>query len=161
MKDVTDTLPDDYPTEELRGRDVSYHVTTLRMKEQELPELNDEFAKTMGEYETVDALRECIEKNLRERLEQDAESEQVDEAIRQLQENATVEIPGSMVKEELDDMLKRLETRLREQSFRCASTSPTAARPRPSGARRTIQRLRAELSARWSSPSSPAARGLR
>jgi trigger factor len=114
-KDITDTLPDDYPTESLRGRDVSYHVTALRMKEQELPELTDEFAKTLGEYETAEALRESVEKNLRERLEQEAESEQVDAAIRQLVESATVEVPDSMVKEELDSMLKRLESRLREQ----------------------------------------------
>lgn len=114
-KDITDTLPDDYPTESLRGRDVSYHVTALRMKEQELPELTDEFAKTLGEYETAEALRESVEKNLRERLEQEAESEQVDAAIRQLVEGSTVEVPDSMVKEELDSMLKRLESRLREQ----------------------------------------------
>ncbi len=73
-KDITDTLPDDYPTEELRGRDVSYHVTTLRMKEQQLPELNDEYAKTLGEYESVEALRESVEKNLRERMERGSRS---------------------------------------------------------------------------------------
>jgi trigger factor len=114
-KDITDTLPDDYPTEELRGRDVSYHVTTLRMKEQQLPELNDEYAKTLGEYESADALRESVEKNLRERMEREAESAQVDEAISQMVESSSVEVPDSMVKEELDSMLKRLEGRLREQ----------------------------------------------
>ena len=116
-KDITDTLPEDYPTEALRGRDISYHVTALRMKEQQLPELTDDYAKTLGEYETVDALRESIERNLRERLEREAESEQVDAAISQMVASSSVEVPEAMVKEELDGMLKRLESRLREQKL--------------------------------------------
>ncbi|HUP26932.1 MAG TPA: trigger factor [Chloroflexia bacterium] len=114
-KDITETLPDDYPTEALRGKDASYHVTVLSMKEQELPELNDEFAKTLGEYETVDALRESVEKNLRQRAEEATESNQLNQVIHELVSTSTVEVPEVMVKEELDLMLKKLEERLKEQ----------------------------------------------
>src|SRR5205814_2147134 len=62
-KDVTDTLPEDYPTESLQGKDASYHVKVVSMKEQQLPEINDEFAKTLN-FDTVDAMREAIERNL-------------------------------------------------------------------------------------------------
>ncbi|MEO6458435.1 MAG: trigger factor [Chloroflexia bacterium] len=114
-KDITETLADDYPTESLRGKDASYHVTIVSMKEQELPELNDEFAKTLGEFETVDALREAIEKNLRQRAEEATESNQLNQAIHELVSTSTVEVPEMMIKEELDLMLKKLEGRLREQ----------------------------------------------
>src|SRR5204863_2580515 len=46
--DIAATLPEDYPTESLQGRDVTYHVTVRSMKEQQLPEVNDEFAKGVG-----------------------------------------------------------------------------------------------------------------
>jgi len=114
-KDITETLPDDYPVESLRGKDASYHVTVLSIKEQELPELNDDFAKTLGDYETLDALRESIEKNLRQRAEEATESNQLNQAIHELVSTSTVEVPEMMVKEELDLMLKKLEGRLREQ----------------------------------------------
>jgi trigger factor len=113
-KDIADTLPEDYPTEALRGHDVTYHVTTRSMKEQQLPEMNDEFAKSLS-YDTVEALREGVEKNLRQRVEEATESNQVNKAIEQLVEGATVEVPDLMVNEELDAMLKRLENRLKDQ----------------------------------------------
>src|SRR5262249_48803813 len=112
-KDITDTLPDDYPIESLRGKDASYHVKVLSMKEQQLPELNDEFAKTLN-FDTVDAMRESIEKNLRERTENAAETTQVDKIIDELVSKATVDVPDVLVNEELDNMLKNLEERLKQ-----------------------------------------------
>lgn len=113
-KDITETIPEDYPDERLQGRDVSYHVKALSMKEQDLPELNDEFAKKLS-YDTVPELREAVEKNLRQRADESAESNQVNAAITQLVEGATADVPEVIVNEELDLMLKRLEGRLREQ----------------------------------------------
>lgn len=113
-KDLTDTLPEDYPIESLRGRDVTYHLTLNSLKEQELPELNDEFAKTVG-FDAVDALREAVERNLRRRAEELAESKQLNSAIEQLVQGSTAEVPDVLVNEELDAMLKRLESRLKEQ----------------------------------------------
>jgi trigger factor len=116
-KDVTDTLPDDYPNEELRGSDVSYHVTVLSMKEQKLPEMDDEFAKRVsdGEQETVEGLRELITTSLRTRSEEAARENQVNSAIEQMIESAQVDVPDKMVDEELDAMLKRIEERLKGQ----------------------------------------------
>jgi trigger factor len=116
-KDVTDTLLDDYPNEALRGMDVSYHVTALSMKEQKLQELDDEFAKKVseGEQETVEGLREFVLSSLRTRAEEAARDNQVNQAIEKLVEGSTVEVPDKMVDEELDEMLKRIETRLKQQ----------------------------------------------
>ncbi len=112
-KDVTDTLPDDYPIEELRGLDATYHVTVLSMKEQELPEVDDEFAKKVG-YDTISELREAVEGNLKNRAEENASSNQLDAIIDQLVASSQVEVPDVLVNEELDGMLQNLEARLKE-----------------------------------------------
>ncbi len=113
-KDVADVLPEDYPVESLRGKDVTYHLTVRSVKEQQLPELDDEFARQHG-FDSLQALREAVERNLRRRAEDAAESNQIAEVIRQLVQGATVEVPDMLVDEELDLMLKRLEERLKEQ----------------------------------------------
>jgi trigger factor len=112
-KDITDTLPDDYPAEELRGLDATYHVTVLSMKEQNLPELDEELAKKVG-YDTVEELREAVESNLKRRAEETTESKQLDTIIEQLVSGSDVDVPDVMVNEELDAMLKNLESRLKE-----------------------------------------------
>ena len=112
-KDVTDTLPEDYPAEELRGLDATYHVTVLSMKEQVLPEIDEEFAKKMS-YDTVEELRTAVETNLKRRAEETTESAQLDSIITQLIELSETEVPDVMVNEELDAMLKNLENRLKE-----------------------------------------------
>ncbi len=114
-KDIAATLADDYPVEEMRGRDVTYHVTTRSMKEQQLPEMNDEFAKSLGGYETVEALREAVDKDLRQRVEESTSSNQVNTIISKIVEGAEVDVPDLLVKEELDGMLKSLEERLKQQ----------------------------------------------
>jgi trigger factor len=113
-KDIADTLPADYPTEELQGKDVTYHVTVRSMKTQELPELDEEFAKKLG-YDSVEALREAVEKNLNQRANETAESKQVNSVIEQMIAASKVEVPEVMVTEELDSMLKSLEDRLKQQ----------------------------------------------
>jgi trigger factor len=113
-KDVTDTLPEDYPNEALRGLDATYHVTVRSIKTQELPELDDEFAKKTG-YDSVAALREAVEHNLNQRAEENATTKQLDSAIEQLVAGATIDVPDVMVSEEIDAMVKNLEARLKEQ----------------------------------------------
>ncbi|MEA2572996.1 MAG: trigger factor, partial [Chloroflexia bacterium] len=113
-KDIADTLPDDYPNEELRGKDVTYHVTVRSMKTQELPELDEEFAKKLS-YDSVEALREAVETNLRQRSNESVESKQVNSVIEQMIAASRVEVPDVMVTEELDSMLKNLEERLKQQ----------------------------------------------
>jgi hypothetical protein len=84
------------------------------MKTQELPELDEEFAKKLN-YDTVEALREAVENNLRQRSNESAESKQVNSVIEQMIAASRVEVPDVMVTEELDSMLKNLEDRLKQQ----------------------------------------------
>lgn len=113
-KDIADTLPEDYPNEALRGKDVTYHVTVRSIKSQDLPELDEEFAKKVG-YDTVEALRTAVKENLEQRATEAAESKQVNSAMEQIITGASVDVPDMMVKEETDGMLKSLENRLKEQ----------------------------------------------
>jgi trigger factor len=113
-KDIADTLPEDYPNEELQGKDVTYHVTVRSMKAQVLPELDEEFAQKL-KYDSVEALREALETNLRQRATDGAESKQVNSVIEQMIAASRVEVPDMMVTEELDTMLKNLDDRLKQQ----------------------------------------------
>lgn len=113
-KDIADTLPEDYPNPELQGKDVTYHVTLRSMKTQELPELDEEFTKKLN-YDSVEALREAVETNLRQRATESAESKQANSFIEQLIATSRVEVPDVMVTEELDTMLRNLEDRLKQQ----------------------------------------------
>lgn len=113
-KDITDTLPEDYPNEGLRGKDVTYHVTVRSMKSQELPALDEEFAKKLG-YDSPEALREAVGANLRRRTEESAQSKQIDDIVHQMIEQSNVEVPDAMVNDELDEMLKNMEDRLKQQ----------------------------------------------
>lgn len=113
-KDIADTLADDYPNEALQGKDVTYHVTVLSMKSQDLPELDEEFAKKVG-YDTVEALHTAVRENLDQRATELAESKQTNTAMEQIIEGSTTDVPDMMVNEELDGMLKSLESRLKEQ----------------------------------------------
>jgi len=87
------------------------------MKEQQLPELDDEFAKKW-EQENVAALREEIARRLRERATESAESGQLEKVIDQLVEGSRIEVPDMMVNEQLDSMLKSLENRLKPLTLR-------------------------------------------
>lgn len=113
-KDIAETLPEDYPNRALQGKDVTYHVTVRSIKGQELPPLDDEFAKKVG-YDTVEALRTAVRENLDKRAVEVAETKQVNTAMDRIIEGANVDVPDMMVKEELDGMLKSLENRLKEQ----------------------------------------------
>jgi trigger factor len=113
-KDIADTLADDYPNVKLQGKDVTYHVTVRSMKTQVLPELDEEFAQKL-KYDSVEALREAVEANLRKRATEGAESKQVNSVIEQMIAASKVEVPDMMVTEELDNMLKTLDDRLKQQ----------------------------------------------
>ena len=103
------TLPDDYARPELAGKPITYTIRVDDVKEERLPELDDEFAKGAGEgYDTVQELRDKLRSDLRERAEQNAKSELQNRAIDALVEGATIEHPPQMVDREIDHMLRDL-----------------------------------------------------
>jgi trigger factor len=109
------TFPDDYRVEELQGKAAHFEVTLLDVRERILPELDDEFAKSVGEVETVDALREEIRDALGKRAEAEMRHAFADRIIDFAASNATVELPEVMIANEIDIMRDELQNRLAQQ----------------------------------------------
>jgi trigger factor len=100
-------VPDDAPSEELRGKQARYKVHIKETKQEVLPELDDEFARQVGEgFPTLADLRTRVESDLREALEQEAEHQYHDEVIGKLVEQASIEYPPVLVEREVDRLLR-------------------------------------------------------
>ena len=109
------TFPDDYRVEELQGKAAHFEVTLLDVRERILPELDDEFAKSVGEVDSVAALRDEIRDALAKRAEAEARHGFADRIIDFAASNATVELPEVMIANEIDIMRDELQNRLAQQ----------------------------------------------
>jgi trigger factor len=107
--------PQDYPIGELAGTDVSYTVTVKGLKRRVLPELDDEFAKDLGEFETLDALRSRVREDLEHEAKHAAEREDRAELMKQLAARLPFEVPASMIEREVDRRLEEFARRLIDQ----------------------------------------------
>lgn len=114
-KDFAITFPDGYPDEDLRGKDATVHVKLHSLEEQTLPDLDEAFTQKVAGVETVEELHQRVEDSLREEATNRAERTQVDEAIRQLIERATVEVPSPLIDREIDRSFERLGESLRQR----------------------------------------------
>lgn len=109
------TFPDDYRVEELQGKEAHFEVELLDLREKLLPDVDDSFAASVSDVETVDALRAEIRDAMEQRAEAEARHEFGDRIIDFAVSNATVELPEVMVTNEIEIMRDELRTRLAEQ----------------------------------------------
>jgi trigger factor len=109
------TFPDDYRVEELRGKQPHFDVQLLDLREKLLPEVTDEFAKSVGDVETVEALRAEIRDAMQKRVEAEARHVFGDRIIDFAVSNATVELPEVMIANEIEIMRDELRSRLAQQ----------------------------------------------
>ena len=109
------TFPDDYRVEDLQGKPAHFDVTMLDLRERLLPEIDDEFAKSVGEVATVDELRVEIRDALQRRAEDEARHAFADRIIDFAASNATVELPEVMIANEIEIMRDELRNRLAAQ----------------------------------------------
>ncbi len=116
-KDVNVKFPEEYFSKELAGKDATFKVKLHEIKKKELPELDDEFAKDVSEFDTLDELKADIKAKL-EKQNADKEKYETEEAvIKGLCENTKVEIPSGMVETEVDRMLNDFKQRLSYQGL--------------------------------------------
>ena len=114
-KTFTVRYPDDYGIKELAGSAVDYTVTIKSLKRRVVPELDDEFARDLGEFDTLDALRGRVEQDLTREAEQKAEREVRADLLKQLAGWVGFELPDSLVDRELDRRIEEFARRLMEQ----------------------------------------------
>ena len=116
-KDVKVKFPEEYFSKELAGKDAVFKVKLHEIKKKELPELDDEFAKDVSEFDTLDELKADIKAKQEKQNEEKAKYETQDVVIKALCEKTKVEIPSGMVEMEVENMLKDFEQRLAYQGL--------------------------------------------
>lgn len=113
------SFPEEYHNKQLAGKEAEFKVKLESVFERQLPELNAEFAAEMGEYETIDGLKDAIENNLRQEKEQKIESDFEREVIEDLVNRSTFgEIPEIMINQETNQMLSELERNVAAQGLK-------------------------------------------
>src|SRR5690554_4772680 len=113
--EVKVTFPEDYQAENLAGKDAVFKVTIKELKVKRLPELNDDFARELGEFDTLDELKEDIRENLLKQKEDQVQREYEEMLLEKISENAEVDVPDVLVNNELDMMLQNMDYTLRQQ----------------------------------------------
>ena len=116
-KEVNVTFPEDYHAEDLKGKAAVFKCTVKAIKVKELPELDDEFAKDVSEFETFAEYKADIEKNLKERKEAAVKREKEDKVVDKVIENAQMDIPEAMVQLQIEELLNNFISRLQQQGL--------------------------------------------
>lgn len=115
--EVNVTFPAEYHAEDLAGKPALFKVKIHEIKAKELPELDDEFASDVSEFETLDEYKESIKKNLQETKENNAKRTKEDEAIKKIIEKSEMEIPDAMVDMQVQNMIQEFAQRLAQQGL--------------------------------------------
>jgi trigger factor len=115
--EVNVTFPENYGREELNNKQAKFEVLVKEIKIKELPEIDDEFAKEVSEFDTLAELKEDIVKKMEEENNNRAEREYEDAIIKAVVENAKIDVPEVMVEKEIDTMVRNLEQRLQYQGL--------------------------------------------
>jgi len=114
-KDFTVTYNAGYPEKRLAGKSVNYHVKVEGIKEKKLPELNDEFAQSIGEYKTFDELRSKIRADMEKHKSEHANEELREKLLEWLEENNAFEVPSSLVDRQIQVRMQRMVRELARQ----------------------------------------------
>lgn len=115
-KELRVTLPTDFRPEEYANRSAVFRVTVHEVEEEKLPALDDEFAKKVGDYESFDALRDDLRQRLQRKVETEARRQLEDLVVGMVVDQSTVELPPSIIAQEVDRMMGRLRDRLKAQN---------------------------------------------
>ncbi len=116
--DVTVTFPEDYHSQDLAGKTAVFACKVNAIQVKELPEVDDEFAQDVSEFDTLDEYKEDIRKNITSRKEEEAKNARQNQAIEKAAANAQIDIPEVMIKEEAQRMAEDFAARLQSQGMK-------------------------------------------
>lgn len=147
--EVNVTFPEDYQSKELAGKPAVFKVAIKEIKRKEFPELDDEFAQDVSEFDTLEEYKADIKNNLVEKKEKEAKERKEDAVIQKIIENAQMEIPEAMVETQVrqmaDDFVQRIQSQglSVEQYFKFTGTDANSflENLRPQALRRIQTRL--------------------
>ena len=115
--EVNVTFPTEYHAADLAGKPATFKVTVKEIKVKELPELNDEFASEVSEFDTLDEYKKDVEKKLAEKKEIEANSKNEDAVVTKVVENASMEIPDKMIDAQAENMVQDMARRMQSQGL--------------------------------------------
>ncbi|APH19131.1 trigger factor [Clostridium botulinum] len=116
-KEVNVSFPEEYGREDLNGKPATFEVTIKDIKVKELPALDDEFAKEVSEFDTLEELKSDIKDRMKKELSEKAKAEYEEAVVEAVGANAEIEIPKVMIEKEIENMVKDLEMRLKYQGL--------------------------------------------
>ncbi len=115
--EVKVTFPEDYQVEELKGKDAVFKCTIHEIKTKELPEVDDEFASEVSEFDTLDEYKADVKKQLKEQKEEDAKRQKEDQALEAAMNNAEMDIPDPMIETQARQMVDEFAQQLASQGL--------------------------------------------
>ncbi len=115
--EVNVTFPEDYQAVELKGKDAMFKVAIKEIKVKELPELNDEFAGEVSEFETLDEYKADVRAKLTESKQRQAATENENRVVDKAVSNASMEIPEPMIESQIDNMVNDYARRMQGQGI--------------------------------------------
>ena len=117
-KDINVTFPEEYFSKDLAGKEATFKVKLHEIKKKELQVMDDEFAKDVSEFDTLDELKNSIKEKLEEQNASKAKYETEEAAIKAVSEATEIDIPSGMIETETDNMIKDIEQRLSYQGLK-------------------------------------------
>ncbi|WP_230398327.1 trigger factor [Novisyntrophococcus fermenticellae] len=115
--EVNVTFPDDYNAEELKGKAAVFKCVIHKIEAKELPELDDDFAQDVSEFDTLEEYKADVKANLISKKEAEAKRAKEDAAVEKVIENATMEIPDAMIKSQVNQMVDDFARRIQSQGL--------------------------------------------
>lgn len=149
-KEISVQFPEDYPQQDLAGKPAKFTVTLKDLKEKELPELNDDFAQEVSEFETLEELRSSLETRFQEQAKSKTDANKQQALLEELLKQVEVDLPQSMVEREIDELLTQTAIRLSNQGIdiKRLFTQETIPQLRDRSSSEAIDRLKRSLALR-------------
>ena len=116
-KELNVTFPEDYHAENLKCKPATFKVTVKEIKEKQLPELDDDFAQDVSDFDTLAEYKDDLKKKIAERKESEAKAKKESEAIEKVVEAAKMDIPQAMIDTQVNRMLEDFAMRLQQQGL--------------------------------------------
>lgn len=117
-KELNVTFPKEYFSKELAGKPAVFKVKLNELKKKELPKIDDEFAKDVSEFDTLDELKQSIKEKLEKQNKEREKYEKEDAVVKALVDSLKVDIPVGMIELETENMLRDMENRMSYQGIK-------------------------------------------
>ena len=116
-KEINVTFPEDYHAEELKGKPATFKVSVKEIKEKQLPDIDDDFAQDVSDFDTLDEYKADLKKKIAERKEAEAKKQKETEAIEKIVEDSKMDIPQAMIDTQVTRMAEDFAQRLQQQGL--------------------------------------------